>query len=289
VRDFTAPAADVTLVLETDRLSLPEIEALTDNWPASAALWFCGDARRVGGATPGQVFRDLWEHAALCLEVPASFVHPIAPALGRLFAEHPPAASARDLSGQVHVIYSPENEIAASARVLRDEVLASLGYDADDVLFVCPVRAGGVSVDTLNAQLGSHELRAGMPVLCERDVPGIAVRRGERGVLEAYSKRHGSARFGACAYPVGNGRGQVSSAYCVSAHRAGGSLARVVVLVLASSHGALLSREVVYSAASAAIERVLILAPREALARALTTSQPEHRGGWFAELLRVAP
>ena len=65
ISDTTRLNGDYVLVLEADRLSLPEMHVLAHAVDTETSLWLAGEPRRVGGATPGQVLRDLYACAGV--------------------------------------------------------------------------------------------------------------------------------------------------------------------------------------------------------------------------------
>ena len=291
ITETTRLNGDYVLVLEADRLSLPELRALTHAIDAGTSLWLAGEPRRVGGATPGQVLRDLYACAGVARLQPRDLaVNEITRELDELFRHGAPEHPSPALDGHVHVIYATAAEILEAVAVLGQELLPSLGYASPlDVLFVCPAKRTDVNVGAVNAVLGDVLKRAfpapGVPCVLDGQV-SEALRRGERGVVAGAprAKRLGVQFEDLSIETYAN---QLTSGYCVSAHRAGGLLARVVVWVAIGAHGALLNRELLFSATSGAIEHVFLLAEREALERTLTTPQPEVRTGWFAELARA--
>ena len=290
ISDTTRLNGDYVLVLEADRLSLPEMHVLAHAVDTETSLWLAGEPRRVGGATPGQVLRDLYACAGVARLQPKDLaVSDITLALDELFRHGAPEHPSPALDGRVHVIYASAPEMLEAVAVLGEELLPSLGYTPQDVLFVCPTKRTDVNVASVNAVLGEALKRvfpaAGAPCVLDGQITE-PVRRGERGVVvgEAKAKRMG-AKFEEVA--IETYTNQLASGYCVSAHRAGGLLARVVVWVAIGAHGPLLNRELLFSGTSGAIERVFLLTEPEALKRTLTTSQPEVRTGWFAELARA--
>lgn len=296
LREEASLVGELFLLLEADRLSLTDFEKLLARLPPNAALWVAGDPRRVGGAVPGAVFRDLWGCRALPhLTVTRAFQHPLAFDLERLFHGGAPVEASSELTGRVHVLYGTGKELLEAAQVLAREVLPNLGYsNPEDMLFSCPVKRGLVGVDSLNAALrecarGAPEgLSAGMPVVLEREQPGLALKRGERGVVRRIDGRTAVVDFDGVELQVSaRERFIVSPGFCMTAHRAGGCLARCAVFVVTAAHGPALTREVVYNASLCAVERLFILAEPEALTRALTHSDPERRGSWLPDLLKA--
>lgn len=284
--------ADALLLCDTDRYSVTEIERLM-KLLATPTVWFLGEARRQGGAAPGQVFRDLWAAEVLPkFTAPIAWAAPLESALQEVLRYAEPPAATRALDGPpVHVIEAKSHEIEEAVKVLACELLPAIGVNSPlDALFVSPLKraANAVTVEQLNGWLkrawfpeASGPFVEGMPVMLDRDVEGA--RRGERGVVSQVKGRMLTVELGGrhVAVPV-NG---ATSAFAVTAHRAGAVRSRVAVCVLAKAHGAMLSRDLLYSSCLGATERVFFLGEREALAQALATTRPERRTTLFGQLL----
>ena len=76
-------------------------------------------------------------------------------------------------------------------------------------------------------------------------------------------------------------------AWCVTVHRAQGSAARAVVIVLGGSHWMMLRRRLLYTAVTRGRELVVLVAARNALARAVRNDEESHRNGLLLARLRA--
>ena len=76
-------------------------------------------------------------------------------------------------------------------------------------------------------------------------------------------------------------------AYCVTVHRAQGSEARAVVIVLADGHHVMLRRNLLYTAVTRGKELVVIVSGRYALRKAVANAEENARCGGLSLLVRI--
>jgi exodeoxyribonuclease V alpha subunit len=176
-------------------------------------------------------------------------------------------------------------------------------YDLDparEILVLSPMHKGPLGIEAFNAEL-RHRLNAdGAPV------PGLPFRVGDRFVQRRNDHEHqlmngetgvvvaGDDEDERLTLQCDDGRVMrvpynachtLELGYCLSIHRAQGSQNRAVVMVLATQHAVMLTRNLVYTGLTRAQELAVIVGDRRALAMGLQRTDAARRHTRLAALV----
>jgi exodeoxyribonuclease V alpha subunit len=306
MRDADQPLdADVVLVDEASMLDLLLGQQLLRALPAGCTLVLVGDVDQLPPVGPGPLLRELIRSGA-CPVVRltqifrqaqrSAIVRGAHAILNGHRLESTPANERGD--GDLFVVRAHDPELAAQ-RVLAtlERVRAAYGLDPKrDVQVLSPMRKGPLGVTRLN-ELLQHALNPGP----EGAVPG-RLRRGDKvmqlrndydrevfngdlgEVLEAGSE-HVVVEIGGrkIAYDR-DARESLALAYASTIHKVQGSEFPAVIVVLHTTHFALLGRALIYTAITRAKRLAIIVGDERAIGRAIhniaeqrTNSRLEHR------------
>jgi len=313
-RDETDPitGADLLVVDEASMLSLRLAHALFRAVGPRTHVLLVGDADQLPPVGAGRVLDDLLDSG----EVPAvrlteifrqarrSLIIRAAHAINH--GERPPVQPADDdavrdffLVGRDH----PGELFAEAVSLAASRLPAHYELDAArDVQVLSPMHRGPVGIEALNTELrarlnpegapvGSTPLRVGDRVVQSVNDHERELMNGETGVLVDYDRTRSRATLatddGRRITLPPEGLRTIRLAYCMSIHKAQGSSAPAVVVVLDSSHHVMLTRNLLYTAVTRA-ERVCVVVCRPAaLDTALRVVQGHARYTRLAELVRT--
>jgi exodeoxyribonuclease V alpha subunit len=287
------PGTDVLIVDEASMLSVRLAEALFGAVGPRTHVLLVGDVDQLAPVGPGRVLDDLIESSSVPVvrltdifrQAARSLIVRAAHAVNA--GEPPPTVAG---PGDVRDFFVIER---SGADAIRDEVVALAAqrlpahYDLDpraEVLVVSPMHRGPAGIDALNAELRGRLNADGAAV------PGTPLRvldrviqtknnherelmNGEMGVLE-----HHDAERDRVLLACDDGRrlmlgvGELDTmrlAHAVSIHKAQGSQAPAVVVVLHRGHHLMLTRNLVYTAITRAERVCVVVGERAALHVAL--------------------
>jgi exodeoxyribonuclease V alpha subunit len=305
------PGADLLVVDEASMLSLRLADALFRAVGPRTHVLLVGDADQLPPVGAGRVLDDLLE----CGEVPAvrlteifrqarrSLIVRAAHAINH--GEPPPTTPVNDDDLRDFFVVSRNSaaELYAEAVSLAATRLPA-HYDlepARDVQVLSPMHRGLVGIEALNTELRERLNAEGEPItgtplrVGDRVVQSVndherELMNGETGVLVDFDRDRSRATLATddgrrVALPV-DALGTIRLAYCLSIHKAQGSSAPAVVVVLDAGHHVMLTRNLLYTAVTRA-ERVCVLVcqPR-ALDVALRSVQDRARFTRLTELVR---
>lgn len=300
-------------VLITDEASMVDVllaAHLLDAVPDGCRLILVGDVDQLPSVGPGAVLRDVIASGA----VPTV-------RLTRIFRQAETSAIVMNAhrinrgekpepGGDFHMVKAT-TPAAASAEVFHwvtHELLSLYGFDpVRDVQVLVPQHDGEAGTKALNAKLqavlnpkggveitrGETVFRVGTKVMQTKNNYRLDVYNGDVGYVVAVSPENKEAtlrvRFGEreIGYPVGD-VGEVMLAYATSIHKSQGSEYPAVVIVMLNQHFMLLSRNLLYTAATRGKKRVVLIADGRALRTALDETRREQRHTTLAALLREA-
>ncbi|MDX6640721.1 MAG: exodeoxyribonuclease alpha subunit [Solirubrobacteraceae bacterium] len=306
------PGADLLVVDEASMLSLRLADALFRAVGPRTHVLLVGDADQLPPVGAGRVLDDLLDSG----DVPAvrlteifrqarrSLIVRAAHAINH--GERPPTVPAGpdDLRDFFVIERDSAAELHAEAVSLATQRLPA-HYElepARDVQVLSPMHRGAVGIEALNTELRARLNAEGEPI------PGTSLRVGDRvvqsvndherelmngetGVLVDVDRERSRATLAAddgrrITLPV-DALSTIRLAYCMSVHKAQGSSAPAVIVVLDASHHVMLTRNLLYTAVTRA-ERVCVLVcqPR-ALDVALRAVQGRARFTRLAELVRA--
>lgn len=298
--DEDAPLeARVLVVDEVSMLDLPLALAVLRALPAGARLLLVGDADQLPPVGPGSVLADLVGSGALPAARLAR-VHRQGEDSGIVEAAHAILAGeipqGAEGSGDFFVALreDPEEAAALVERLVSERIPRKYGMDpARDVLVVAPMYRGPLGVNELNRRLaaalnpGAPEgpawaggLRAGDRVMAVRNDYDREIFNGDAGRVVEAREDGLTVEFPGRLLDYGpEDMAELVPSWCVTVHRAQGSEARAVVIVLGGSHWLMLRRNLLYTAVTRGRELVVLVASRGALRRAVANDEENRRHG----------
>jgi exodeoxyribonuclease V alpha subunit len=299
------------VVDEVSMLDLELAHALLRALPAGARLLLVGDADQLPSVGAGSVLADLLASGA----VPStrlSRIHRqgedsgIVEAAHRILSGQSPVDPERDVNtdsgGDFFIALRDDPEEAAQLveRLVTERIPQKYGMDPlKDVLVLAPMYRGPLGVNELNRRLGqtlnpdapegpawANGLRTGDRVMIVRNDYDREVFNGDAGrVVEA---REDGLTIELNGRLLNYGPQEMSDlipSWCVTVHRAQGSEARAVVVVLGGSHWLMLRRNLLYTAITRGRELVVLVACRNALRRAVANDEENRRHGLLRQRL----
>ena len=303
------PGTDVLIVDEASMLSVRLAEALFAAVGPRTHVLLVGDVDQLAPVGPGRVLDDLIESGRVPVvrltdifrQAARSLIVRAAHAVN---AGQPPPTAAG--AGDLRDFFVIER---TGPDAIRDEVVALASqrlpahYDLDpraEVLVVAPMHRGPAGIDALNAELrarlnadgaaiGGTPLRVQDRVIQSRNNHERELMNGEMGVIEYHDAERDRVLL-AC----DDGRRLTLSvseldtmrlAHAVSIHKAQGSQAPAVVVVLHRGHHLMLTRNLVYTAITRAERVCVVVGERAALHVALGRRDAHARHTRLKELL----
>jgi exodeoxyribonuclease V alpha subunit len=276
------PGTDVLIVDEASMLSVRLAEALFGAVGPRTHVLLVGDVDQLAPVGPGRVLDDLIESERVPVvrltevfrQAARSLIIRAAHAVNE--GKPPPTVAGPDDLRDFFIV------ARTGPDAIRDEVISLASarlpahYDLDpraDVLVVAPMHRGPAGIDTLNEQLRARlnpdgttipgtSLRLGDRVIQTKNNHERELMNGEMGVLEYHDAERDRVLL-AC----DDGRrlnlslaelDTMRLAHAVSVHKAQGSQAPAVVVVLHRGHHLMLTRNLVYTAITRA-ERVCVV------------------------------
>jgi len=297
------------IVDEVSMLDLPLAHALLRAVPDGCRVLLVGDADQLPSVGPGRVLRDLVESPAVPTERLAR-VHrqerdsDIVEAAHQILAGQVPRGAGSGEEGDFFVVLKNDAEDAAAMVELLASERIPKRYGIDpmrDLMVLSPMYRGPLGVDELNRRLGQRlnpdgegaawtdGLRAGDRVLAVRNDYEREIFNGDAGRIERVLRDEMLVDFGGNLQVYKPSQlGDLIPAYCVTVHRAQGSEARAVLVVLGSSHYLMLRRNLLYTAVTRGRELVVVVADPGALRRAVGNATEDQRYGRLRERLATA-
>lgn len=298
---------DYLIVDEVSMMDVQLAHSLLQAVPDGARVLLVGDADQLPSVGPGAVLRDL----VAVPTVPTTRLEQIhrqdagsgitEAAHSILHGEMPQVATTAAGTGDFFLTFIDDAELAANMveRIIAERIPEKYGFDASrDLLLLSPMYRGPLGVDELNRRLSERlnpdgeevawaaPLRTGDRVMVVRNDYDRETFNGDTGEVVSISKDELTAEI--------NGTMQIYSreeikdlipSYCVTVHRAQGSEARAVIIVLGNTHYPMLRRNLLYTAVTRGKELVVIVCSKSALRRAVTNDFERGRfGGLMARL-----
>ena len=303
--DADEPIEAAYLVVdEASMLDLPLAHALLRAVPDGCRVLLVGDADQLPSVGPGSVLRDL-VNATSVPTTRLERVHRQDSHSGIVEAAHAilhgqmPEQSSTGSRGDFYLSYRNQPEAAADLveRLICERIPERYGLDPRrDVLVLSPMYRGPLGVDELNERLGRRlnpdgagapwalRIRVGDRVMAVRNDYEREVFNGDTGRVVELRNEEATVEFEGrlLSYPAKE-LNELLPAWCVTVHRAQGSEARAVVVVLGSSHYMMLRRNLVYTAVTRGRDVVCVVAQPGALRRAVANATENRRYGLLRE------
>lgn len=300
--------AEFLIVDEVSMLDLPLAHALLQAVPDTCRVLFVGDADQLPSVGPGTVLRDLVTSEV----VPTTrlrFLHrqgrgsAIAAAAHEVLGGRIPASSPQggSGSGDFFVVYprDPHHAVTLIERLIQERMPERYGLDpGKDVLVLAPMYRGPLGVDALNQRLSQvlnpdgkaedwcQPYRQGDRVMVIRNDYEREVFNGDVGQVSAISPTTLTVELDSGLQEYDREQLQdLVPAYCVTVHRAQGSEAKAVIVVLDRSHFLLLRRSLFYTAMTRGKSLVVVVAAPAALRRAVANNTESRRFGLLGRRL----
>ncbi|HEX2104178.1 MAG TPA: ATP-dependent RecD-like DNA helicase [Solirubrobacteraceae bacterium] len=304
------PGLDMLIVDEASMLSVRLADALLGAVGPRTHVLLVGDVDQLAPVGPGRVLEDLVESGAvptvrlteIFRQAARSLIIRAAHAVnaGR---QPPTRAGAHDIRDFFLIERAdPAAAFADVCDIAVRRLPAAYGLDpAREILVLSPMHKGPLGIEAFNAELRRRLNPAGARI------PGLPFRVGdrfvqrrndhehqlmngetgvvasaddenERLVLQCDDGRVLRVPYGACH--------TLELGYCLSIHRAQGSQNRAVVMVLASAHAVMLTRNLIYTGLTRAQELAVVVGDRRALAMGLRRTDAARRHTRLADLVR---
>jgi exodeoxyribonuclease V alpha subunit len=303
--------AQVVVVDEASMLDTQLARFLVAAVGPSSQLILVGDADQLPSVGPGQVLRDLLSSGV----VPSA-------QLGRVFRQ---AAQSQIVANAHRIRQGQIPELAPATALLRTSDCVVVPASADRLAEVATEwaaarlpRALGCSPEeiqalapltrvcqVLNSRLqqrlnpagdgrperphGALALRLGDRVIQTRNNYTLEIFNGDTGRVVGVEPHRVRVDFGE-GHQVDYAPADlldVEHAYCLTVHRSQGSEWRGVVVVVSSSFGPMLSRNLLYTALTRARGAVVLIGDEAAIARAVAQTRDQERHTGLASLLRA--
>lgn len=303
-------AADVVVVDEASMLDTQLARALVSAIGPTSQLVLVGDADQLPSVGPGQVLRDLLSSGVVpAVQLERVFRQAaesdiVANAHRIRHGERPVLARAEALlriSDCVFVPAAPDRLAETAADWAAQHLPQALGCAASDVQAVAPlVRVAQVLNSRLQARL--NPANADRP---ERPHGALALRLGDRVIqtrnnytLDVFNGDTGRiVQVESSGLQVDFGDGRVVTytpddlldlehAYCLTVHRSQGSEWPGVVVLVSSSFGPMLSRNLLYTALTRARRAVVLIGDAPAIDRAVAETRDQERRTGLVDLLK---
>ena len=298
---------DYLIVDEVSMMDVQLAHSLMQAVPDGARVLLVGDADQLPSVGPGAVLRDL----VAVPTVPTTRLEQIhrqdagsgitEAAHSILHGEMPQAVTTPSGKGDFFLTFIDDAEQAAdmTERIIAERIPEKYGFDVGrDLLLLSPMYRGPLGVDELNRRLSERlnpdgeevawaaPLRTGDRVMVVRNDYDRETFNGDTGEVISIGKDELIVEINGG--PQHYGRDDVKDlipAYCVTVHRAQGSEARAVVIVLGNTHYPMLRRNLLYTAVTRGKELVVVVCSKSALRRAVTNDFERTRyGGLVARL-----
>jgi exodeoxyribonuclease V alpha subunit len=313
-RDASTPIEDAEMLIvdEASMLSVSLAQALLCAVGPNTHVLLVGDVDQLAPVGSGRVLEDL----IACERVPVTSLKQIfrqaarslivraAHAINR--GEEPPLSGDDDTIRDFFFIRATETqEIFDAVISLASERLAShYGLDPNiEIQVLAPMRKGPVGIEAINTELRARlnprgepiagsPLRVGDRVIQTRNDHEHELMNGEVGVIVEHSPDSQRVRLA-----TDDGRqltlptaalDTVQLAYAISIHKSQGSQAPAIVVALASSHGMMLTRNLLYTAVTRSERVCVVVGEPQAMRYALSRRDARARYTRLADLVALS-
>ena len=304
------PGADLLVVDEASMLSLRLADALFRAVGPRTHVLLVGDADQLPPVGAGRVLDDLIESDAvpavrlteIFRQARKSLIVRAAHAINH--GEMPPTKPDEEDGLRDFFLIardSPGDLFAEAVSLVSERLPDHYGLDpASAIQMLSPMHRGPVGIEALNTELRARlnpegepiagtPLRVGDRVVQSKNNHELELMNGETGVLVDFNRERDRATLATddgrrLAVPV-EALSTIRLAYCMSVHKAQGSSAPAVVLLLDTAHHVMLTRNLVYTAVTRAEQVCVVVCHPRALETALRSAQARTRYTRLAELV----
>jgi exodeoxyribonuclease V alpha subunit len=303
------PGLDMLIVDEASMLSVRLADALLGAVGPRTHVLLVGDVDQLAPVGPGRVLEDLIDSGAvptvrlteIFRQAARSLIVRAAHAINA--GQPPPTVAGEDGIRDFFFLERPspraafEDACDIAVRRLPD----AYGLDpAREILVLSPMHKGPLGIEAFNTELRRRLNGDGEPV------PGLPFRVGDRFVQRRNDHEHQLMNGETGVVVSGddenerltlhcddgrvlrvpyNGCHTLELGYCLSIHRAQGSQNRAVVMVLATQHAVMLTRNLIYTGLTRAQELAVIVGDRRALQMGLGRTDAARRHTRLAPLV----
>src|SRR3954454_19199971 len=307
--DDPIPGLDLLIVDEASMLSVRLADALLGAVGPRTHVLLVGDVDQLAPVGPGRVLEDLIESGVvptvrlteIFRQAARSLIVRAAHAINR--GAPPPTAAGPDDVRDFFLLEraDPAAVFADVCDIAVRRLPAAYGLDpAREILVLSPMHKGPLGIEAFNAELRRRLNADGAPV------PGLPFRVGDRFVQRRNDHEHQLMNGETGVVVAGDDENErltlrcddgrmlrvpynachtLELGYCLSIHRAQGSQNRAVVMVLATAHPVMLTRNLVYTGLPRAQELAVIVGDRRALHMGLARTDAARRHTRLAELV----
>jgi exodeoxyribonuclease V alpha subunit len=307
--DDPIPGLDVLIVDEASMLSVRLADALLGAVGPRTHVLLVGDVDQLAPVGPGRVLEDLIESGAvptvrlteIFRQAARSLIIRAAHAVNA--GEPPPTKAGRDDIRDFFLLErtDPAGVFADVCDIAVRRLPAAYDLDpAREILVLSPMHKGPLGIEAFNAELRRRlnpdgaavqglPFRVGDRFVQRRNDHEHQLMNGETGVVvsgdddrERVTLQCDDGRVLRVPY---NACHTLELGYCLSIHRAQGSQNRAVVMVLASAHAVMLTRNLIYTGLTRAQELAVIVGDRRALQMGLRRTDAARRHTRLAALV----
>jgi exodeoxyribonuclease V alpha subunit len=304
---------ELLVVDEASMVDTLLLRALLEALPDGAALVLVGDADQLPSVGPGQVLADLIGSGRVPVARLSEIFRQAAESgivrnAHRINRGEPPELDrGEEPGGDFFGVRAREPEAAAMriVELVAERIPARFGLDPwTDIQVLSPVNRGPLGVRELNRRLqarlnprpvdaverGGQRLGVGDKVMQLANDYGREVYNGDLGRITAIDRQARTLRVTIDGRDLVYGLDELEAlqpAFAVTVHKAQGSEYPAVVVALATSHGRMLTRRLLYTAVTRARRLVVLVAEPEALARALGAGADLRRTTLLGDRLAV--
>ncbi|MCW2991264.1 MAG: ATP-dependent RecD-like helicase [Solirubrobacterales bacterium] len=308
------PGADLLVVDEASMLSLRLADALFRAVGPRTHVLLVGDSDQLPPVGAGRVLDDLIESGAvpavrlteIFRQARRSLIVRAAHAINH--GEQPPTRPDDEDGLRDFFLISRDSPAALFAEAVSlaaERLPVHYGLDpASEIQVLSPMHRGPVGIEALNTELRARlnpqgEPIAGTPLrVGDRVVQTVnnheqELMNGETGVLADFNRERDRATLATddgrrLSLPT-DALSTIRLAYCMSVHKAQGSSAKAVVVLLDTGHHVMLTRNLLYTAVTRAEQVCLVVCHPRALQTALRAATGRTRYTRLAEMVASDP
>lgn len=301
---------DILVIDESSMTDLALMRSTLEALPPGARLILVGDANQLPSVGPGQVLGDIIKSGAVPVAVLSRPYRQAANSPIIQNAHLVNAGRAPDLNnGCPEFAFLETKDAQETADTVLQLVASTLPGEGVDVkremLLLSPMHKGAAGIERLNGELqsrinpspnekkkhGGRTFGVGDKIMQTRNSQELGINNGDIGLIESIDHTGKVMMLvfesGHVEYPFSELSG-LALAYASSVHKAQGSEAKAVVVVVDNSNTALLGRKLLYTAITRAKERVILVGQKRAVHIAVSEARAHERTTMLKERITSA-